>query len=224
MTLGFGAAVGVISGLAQGCGNSVSPDEMCAACDSENLATFACYNTANTYKGSVCMPGNASNAQVYAECKAVHGGILDIDNIVLWPCDGLADTAGDTGGADTTCTGWNPGSHVTLVGSVRHVDQAFVDDLIDAPEHLTECDSARLIPETSGVGYKVVSAATSSFVYKLGLRNNDIVLKINNQTLNSSNQAATRLGSMYFGNGTLSYGLQIKRSGVTQTLNYVIDP
>jgi len=107
---------------------------------------------------------------------------------------------------------------------VRHVDKAFVDGLIAGPHELTECDGARFEPETSGVGYKLQRATSSTLAYKLGLRTSDIILKVNNQTLNTFGQAATRLGALYLAGGTSTFTVQFKRSGVTQSLSYVVDP
>lgn len=217
-----GVGVGVSTGHVGGCGSSSNPDSKCDDCLDIGEAVWLCTTGANIYKGTVCMPANSIGTDVIIECNSTYVGFSWKDP-PLWPCEGMADGASDSAGGDQTCTGWNPGSHVTLVGSVRHVDRAFIDDLVDDPFPLVECDTARFQPETSGVGYKVVSAASTSLVYKLGFRTNDIILKVNNQTLNTLDEAALRLTGMYLYGSTASYAIQYKRGGVTQTLNFVVD-
>lgn len=145
------------------------------------------------------------------------------NNSVPTACNGLQDTGGDTGGADQTCVGWNPASRVTLSGGVRRVSKSFIDQLAASPFALTECDGARLERQTTG-GYKIVNATTATLLYQLGLRNNDVVLKINNQTLNSMSEAAKRYADLYLAGNVLSYSLQIRRNGTLQTLSYAVDP
>jgi hypothetical protein len=216
-------AVGLGAGYSSGCGSSSKPEEKCVECANQGEETWACYSSLNLFKGHVCVPPGGIEGPAIAACVAKFVGIGLTARQV--PCEGLADTAGDTGASDTTCTGWNPGAHVTLVGGVRQVKKPFIDTLVASPEMLTECDTARVERQTaaSGGGYKVVGAASTTFLYKLGLRNNDTILKVNNQTLNDFTEAATRFGNLYMA-GTTSYTLQIKRSGVTQNLSYTVVP
>ena len=201
------------------CGTSSKPDDFCSNCNPPD-AVFNCHKNYNDkYVGSVCMDADASAAQVQFECESSYGTRCGLQGCygVFWPCDGSGDV---TGGAD--CTGWNPGSHVAFSGGVYHVDEGFVAQLVDDSVPLLDCDGARFEPLSTGK-YKVVGASSSTFVYKLGLRNDDIPQSINGMPLDDSFDGAQALGDLYLA-GETNYTLVVKRGSSNITLYYEITP
>lgn len=247
LTIALAVGVGLIGALAQACGSKIKPDDQCKVCDDQDEDTFTCHKTNGKYVGPVCMPGDASAQEVVNECQFQWGSaFITVDFAKVVDCNGLADTAGgelsdedgggngggnggdaegaDPSGEDDTCDRWNPGSMVTVVSGVYHVDGDFVEDLVNHPYPLTECDTARFEKQATGGGYKLVYATSDTLAYKLGMRSGDIILKLNNITLNNFSQVATALSDLYLYSGLTSYSLQYKRGTTTTTRAYVIDP
>ena len=203
----------LLSSQVPACGTSSAPDEDCKDCVGPGEFNYACYGGLNhtRYKGSVC--STATNPE--SVCAASYSSLAGFDAVQVW-CDG----EGDTG--VPSCASYTPGLYVTLTSGVYHVQADFIEDLIADPSPALECDSARLAPQSAGK-YKVTGATTSSLLYKLGLRNNDVPQSINGKPLEDLTDGAQAFGELYLA-GATTYALVVKRGTSTLTLYYVIDP
>ena len=106
---------------------------------------------------------------------------------------------------------------VTVVGDTRVIEKQFVQALLGhANEILSQM---RVIPHTSGQGYGIYSIKRGSVVEQMGLRNKDIVRKVNGRDLNSMEDILQAYQSL---RGDSEIVLEVTRGGKPVALKYQI--
>lgn len=176
-----------------------------------------------------CYPGLLGEATADADCEAACD-LLSLPHMPVNESELVCENFGldETGeGLGDPCSSWDPGSEVTLINRVWHMDKAFVDSIVDGSlsnpsSPLVACDSARVEVHASGTVFKITNAATTDLLYKLGLRNNDIPLDINNMPLTSYHEALAAFAQLYM-SGETEYALKVQRGSNMITLDYELD-
>jgi hypothetical protein len=118
------------------------------------------------------------------------------------------------------CSGWNPASKITKVGSTYNVDKVWLATVIANSDPLWGCDDATVAPLPDHSGFQVVGASAGEALYLLGLRNGDRPLTLNGKPLTcfADGYKAYELWL----EGVTAYALRVTRGTTTITINIAL--
>jgi hypothetical protein len=122
-----------------------------------------------------------------------------------------------------SCVSWDPANGVTRTGSIHHIDESFVADLVADPDPLWICDDAYFAAQSGG-GFTLVDANSGELLYELGLRNDDVPLTLNGFPLDNYHDVASVFVEEYRTNGETEYTLTVQRGANNVNLFYELDP
>lgn len=175
-----------------------------------NAALAACNEAGNEYEFTNCV-------EVTEEATIFKAGASDDSDCVFEIEAG--DTGGGASGAPCESMASNPGSGITCSAQGNcDIAAGVVAELWSAPEYfLGESGYGEFV--TSPVaGTKLSGLVSTDLVYLLGMRNNDIVKKINNKNTTTLDQLKAAL--LQLQNAT-SFTVEIRRG--TSNLTYTYD-
>lgn len=124
-----------------------------------------------------------------------------------------------TGASTADCNAWNPGDYISSSGYAYTIDYGFAYDLWTDAAALLQCDTAK-IDFYQGTGFKVESASTGDFLYKIGLRNDDVLVEVNGYTLATPADAALAYADLWLDQGEQYYEMEIERNASPITLEW----
>ncbi len=119
------------------------------------------------------------------------------------------------------CSGWNPSSQISKVGSTYYMDDAWLASVIANSDPLWGCDDATLVPLADHSGFQVAGASSGEFLYLIGLRNGDRPLTLNGKPLASF--ADGYKAYELFLEGVTNYVLRVKRGTTTIAINITLN-
>ena len=219
----------LLLGLASGCPNDTDEGvggdtgfecDECSDCNSQQkyLSCLCRVGTEWTNEAD-CPAACGTTVTLASDCVAVCNEVFGQDNWDAFdlrpeiPCDGVD--------VDENCSNWNPASEVSLVSGVYHVDETFIDRLVADPDALSACDDAYFDGGLSS--FEVKRASSGELLYELGLRNGDVVRKLNGTTIQSYTDVITVFASEWLSDGETLWYLQVNRGGTIVTLRYEVD-
>lgn len=216
MMAAFGG-LGVGLATAEGCGTNGPTVDSAGSLQCGDCRQYA-YNCTN--RDPVCAPDDVTagvqlNCQSWTEKKDCTQGNTGGSG----GADGGSD-GGSDGGQGASCSSWDPDSLVAYNRSTRRyeVDQQLVDDL-ELDRTLLNCDSARAEIQSGGY-YQLYNVGRDDLAFHLGLRNGDIIKKVNGIALVTPDDYMNAYASL---NGTTtSFVLSVERHGSIITLKYEI--
>lgn len=172
-------------------------------CDGENAANeeFLCWN-------------GQSDCEDHCEAQLDgQGQPLGVSEYTELPCSGSSVVG--------NCDDWRPEREIDLVAGVYEVDEMFAETLaFDDSSPLTYCDDAKIISVPGG--FEVANADAGEFVYELGLRNGDQVLKINGEDVTTWD-GAEKVFNSYL-DGTSTFSVSVQRGSSTIGLTWTLVP
>lgn len=205
----------------------VNEDPACDACpDSELSKVWSCsYRVSGTYiveKLTTCTSPTTEQAAEYdsffesCDNKPVeYGAELNSTKPVC-----SDDDEPTTGTSSYSCTGWDPGAQVTLIGGVYYVDAFLVTDLVNDSTPLVACDDATVEAIANGPGFEIENANSGEALYEIGLRNGDIPLYLNSLPLDTHGDAWDAFFQLWVYESESTYELEILRGTSHVFLDY----
>lgn len=118
------------------------------------------------------------------------------------------------------CSDWSPDRAVSFdeVSGVYVVERSFIEQLRLDPGPLQSCDDAALVSLESG-GCRVIRASAGELAHELGLRDDDVVLALNEHPLRSTTDAFEVFDKLW-SRGATSFQLELRRDGRLLTQSY----
>jgi hypothetical protein len=99
---------------------------------------------------------------------------------------------------------------------------AFVNGLISDPEPLWGCDDATIMLGQGG--FEVDNANVGELLYELGLRDGDIIRKINEIDIDTYQDVGYVFTELWVNDNETSFTIEVERNSTLIELNYYLAP
>ena len=191
------------------CADVDQTSPQCADCIQEpDKELWSCYGgILNLLKGTVCIAADSSESTALSACNS-H---WSTDKVELIPCLG-----GGTSASQSDCEDWDPGGAIAAVGTNHYeVDEDFIEYLLADPSRAVNCDQGQFEWDDIEQSFYVRNADTGSLLWEVGLRNGDVVEKINTNDVDnqygSLTDALSVFGDLYLTQHETEYILEVQR-------------
>jgi hypothetical protein len=199
------------------------PPTECDTCTNQSLATFHCYDHA--LGGYIPLQGPEGYLRVCAANvgTAINACEAAADNLSIPYTEMAAQTIPCSLPVSFSCTGWDPSSYINYNSGTYEIDQDFIDDLIDDPNLLVECEAGLFFfDDTTGSHYVLNYVSSGDLYDELGLQDGDKPLALSGVTLDGWEGVADAFFQVL--NGRTEFRLSVERNSTVVFLNYEIVP